>query len=356
MQDPQLKVLFDGENQEVCELLDSLSLDTALSIDLRSPAAEKALAAAENQWSELMKTQGVEGLIEEAGSLFLILPSGEVLKNGEREQWMLQYEIDYWQAVRPPSPKTRKRLVDTIFEPLSRVRKSFASKEGAWWATPEAGRVWIKALENEDFLVLDDFLPLADARELAKALEKRRPKMQPGRTDSELSAYGRGDKVLWLQPSEVPELGPLVEHTNALVSLLMDIPEVKIQARMQGITALSDAQFAVFPGSPENDDARYIRHVDNEDGCNGRLLTCTFYLNEDWDAEHDGGEIRLFEEDQKQIKVDVAPEMNRLVAFFSDSSVPHEVRRSRRDRCAITTWYINEELHLAYHQAEEEGQ
>ena len=26
----------------------------------------------------------------EAGSLFLILPSGEVLKNGEREQWMLQ--------------------------------------------------------------------------------------------------------------------------------------------------------------------------------------------------------------------------------------------------------------------------
>ena len=68
--------------------------------------------------------------------------------------------------------------------------------------------------------------------------------------------------------------------------------------------------------------------------CKSGLLTCTFYLNEDWDAEHDGGEIRLygtrllvdsfspacrveqmrFEEDQKQIKVDVAPEMNRAVS------------------------------------------
>ena len=54
------------------------------------------------------------------------------------------------------------------------------------------------------------------------------------------------------------------------------------------------------------DDARYIRHVDNEDGRNGSvspevlwketygqgLITCTFYLNDDW-AEEDGGNIRL---------------------------------------------------------------
>ena len=62
-----------------------------------------------------------------------------------------------------------------------------------------------------------------------------------------------------------------------LVSLMMDIPEdaqssvsrmiervriaareAKIQARMQGITALSDAQFAVFPGSLENASCRHL--------------------------------------------------------------------------------------------------
>lgn len=78
-----------------------------------------------------------------------------------------------------------------------------------------------------------------------------------------------------------------------------------------------------FPRAADTeDDARYIRHVDNEDGRNGRamaamdhplntssfqrfgsfcgisrgcsgLVTCTFYLNEDWDEEKDGGEIRL---------------------------------------------------------------
>ena len=82
-----------------------------------------------------------------------------------------------------------------------------------------------------------------------------------------------------------------------------------------------DAVSVVKFWHPE-DDARYIRHVDNEDGRNGRdtaahgkifdqlweicctdrpfgcfqipgLITCTFYLNEDWDAEKDGGEIRL---------------------------------------------------------------
>eukprot|EP00913_Durusdinium_trenchii_P026749 g25091.t1 len=293
----------------------------AKRVDLRGDELGEALEQAGENWAQLL-AKGADAVIEEAGQLFLRLPTGELLKNGENEQWMLEYELNYWRLVKPPSDSTSQRLQETLFAPLAALRSNFdpSNDAGVWWATPEAVSVW-------------------------------------GKTDSTLSASGRGDLVLWVPPDDVPEMGRLVEFTNALTS---------------------------FPGSIDNDDARYIRHVDNEDGRNGRamaamdhplntssfqrfgsfcgisrgcsgLVTCTFYLNEDWDEEKDGGEIRLFEPDHQRIKADVAPKMNRLVIFFSDSSVPHEVRRCRRERYAITTWYINQEMHLEYHQAEEEG-
>jgi len=353
---PQKVIMFyDGSDAEIVELSQSLDPKTlAKHVDLRDKETLEVLAAGE--W--LKSAESVDAVIQEAGPLFLCLPSGEVLKHGEKEQWMLQYELNYWQDVKLPSEATQERLQESLFAPLQRLCSTFnpSNEVGVWWAAPEAVSVWGQALARESFAVLDDFLPAADAEVLAKAIKNLKPKMDRGQTDSELSASGRGDMVLWVQPADVPEMGRLVEFTNALITLMMELPQESIQARTQQITALSDAQLTSFPGSADNDDARYIRHVDNEDGRNGRLITCTFYLNEDWDAEKDGGEIRLFEPDQQRIKADVAPKMNRLVIFFSDSSVPHEVRRCRRERYAITTWYINQEMHLAYHQAEEVGQ
>ncbi|CAJ1365356.1 unnamed protein product, partial [Effrenium voratum] len=315
-EEPALLVFYDGHNDEALQLKESLEGEVRL-VDLRTPQAE-ALKQAGERWSQLLES-GADAVVQEAGPVFLCLPTGEVLKHCEREKWMLQYELEYWRSVKPPSEETRKRLQDTLFAPLAQFREKFdPSGAGVWWATPEAVSTWGQALARESFMVLDDFLPAEDAASLAKAVRSMQPKMEPG----------RGDMVLWLH-ADAPEMGRLVEFNNALVTLMMELPQDSIQARAQQITALSNSQFAIFPGSAENDDARYIRHVDNEDGLNGRLLTCTFYLNEDWD-ERDGGEIRLFEPDQRRIKADVAPKMNRLVVFFSDSSVPHEVRRSRR--------------------------
>lgn len=354
---PGLILFYDGSDAEMVELSESLDA-TCRQVDLRSGDVEEALRQAGEPWVTLL-ADGADAVIQEAGPLFLCLPNGEVLKNGQKERWMLEYELNYWKDVKPPSDATRQRLEESLWAPLQRLKSGFAPTEdvAVWWAAPEAVSLWGQAMARESFAVLDDFLPPSDARALASAIQRLKPKMSRGQTDSELSASGRGDMVLWVQPDDVPEMGRLVEFTNALITLMMELPqEESIQARTQQITALSDAQLTSFPGSTDNDDARYIRHVDNEDGRNGRLITCTFYLNEDWDAEKDGGEIRLFEPDQQRIKADVAPKMNRLVIFFSDSSVPHEVRRCRRERYAVTTWYINQEMHLAYHQAEEVGQ
>merc|ERR1712203_1336679 len=107
---------------------------------------------------------------------------------------------------------------------------------------------------------------------------------------------------------ELEDLGPLVECLNALVGGMMELPFPGVQAKLERTSALSDAQFAVFPGdTTASGDARYIRHIDNEDGRNGRLLTCTYYLNDGWDTTQHGGELRLFEPDKKTIKLDVAP-------------------------------------------------
>ena len=47
--------------------------------------------------------------------------------------------------------------------------------------------------------------------------------------------------------------GRLVEFTNALITLMMELPQESIQARTQQITALSDAQLTSFPGSTDNE-------------------------------------------------------------------------------------------------------
>jgi len=264
--------------------------------------------------------------------------------------------LEYWKSVKPADAETKDRLQRTVWEPLNYFRGQPSQPGEPWWTKPDAIKVWGGAMAVENFAALDDFLPAPAVSALFAATERLKSRMERGKTDSEVSAKGRGDAILWSNPQDVPELGPLIEHLNVLVSCLMEIPHPAITSHMDGVSALSDAQVAIFPGEVAPD-SRYIRHVDNEDGLNGRLLTCTFYLNEGWDTARDGGEIRLFEPDQSTVKADLAPVSNRLVTFFSDSTVPHEVRRCSRERRAITIWYLDQEKHLAYHagsQAEEE--
>lgn len=323
----------------------------ARALDLRGPEAAAALRAAGRAAWAAAGSAGGAALRAELGGAFLLLPDGAVLTKAEGEEWMLNYELEYWRSVRPGAA-AREGLRSGLLAPLARARERAAAAGGEpWWAGAEAVQVWGEALARDSFIVLDEFLPPPGIAALVAAQDRLRKRMGPGRTDALASAKGRGDSVAWASAEDVPELGPLVEQLNGLVSAMMELPEPAIQARLQDVSALSDAQFAIFPGSSAeaSPDARYIRHVDNEDGLNGRLLTCTFYLNEGWKEEEDGGEIRLFAPDQKAVKADVAPLGNRLVAFFSDSSVPHEVRRARRERRAVTIWYLDEAKHLAYH-------
>ena len=102
---------------------------------------------------------------------------------------------------------------------------------------------------------------------------------------------------------------------------------------------------ACYPGGG----ARYVRHCDNSchagegERCNGRRLTVIMYLNPAW-APVDGGELRLFEPFAPKHRpplADVQPLLDRLVLFYADYRVPHEVLPSHAERNAVTLWYFD---------------
>merc|ERR1719263_1712490 len=78
---------------------------------------------------------------------------------------------------------------------------------------------------------------------------------------------------------------------------------------------------------------------------NGVRLTAILYLNKDWNVSKDGGQLRLFnqqnesESEVPEVKLDIDPIWNRLVIFWSNEEIPHEVRPTHKDRAAVTIFY-----------------
>ena len=111
----------------------------------------------------------------------------------------------------------------------------------------------------------------------------------------------------------------------------------------RGVSNRSKAMLTCYPG----DGARYVKHTDNHcrlgkgDRCNGRRLTTLLYLNEGW-VPRDGGQLRLYGGPEGKTKLrDVEPILDRLVLFWSDFRVPHEVLPATKDRYASTIWYFD---------------
>ena len=119
---------------------------------------------------------------------------------------------------------------------------------------------------------------------------------------------------------------------------------------------MTSVQLARYPGDSQSN---YPRHCDSGAKCkreeeidasidgNGRLFTFIYYLTpDDWDAELDGGALRVFYSEGNQKSsgkkspdyFDVTPFSDRMVIFRSDH-VEHEVMPSlRRERVALTIW------------------
>lgn len=199
-------------------------------------------------------------------------------------------------------------------------------------------------LRTSGYAVIDGFLGTLDALNLraeARALYQTQPSAfthgavgggRDGEGEHKQHPSIRGDFMVLLASDDerLPAIAKLTHRLDALREALARIGGGDL-ARLRDVDHRSKPMFAVYPGGG----ARYMRHVDNPDG-NGRLLTVLYYLNARW-VGVDGGELRLWT--RPSDPVTIAPLLDRVVMFWSDDRVPHEVLASHSERLAISVWY-----------------
>jgi len=218
-------------------------------------------------------------------------------------------------------------------------------------------------LMEDNYVVLDNFLGNEQANKLHLELKRAYdagsipetamamegcPRLQEGAlggssTSSYTMSKVRGDFVAWFSGKEQSchwsAFPQYLQRLDTIVSELGElVPELSDSASFR-----SNAMVSCYPGKGSH----YIRHCDNTTLTrNGRKLTALFYANPIW-KPGDGGELRLYS--QKTINgvveythlLDIEPLLDRVVLFFSDERVPHEVLPSKINRFAITTWFFD---------------
>ena len=207
----------------------------------------------------------------------------------------------------------------------------------------------VESLMERNFFVMDDFISPQEVLALRKEVAKyhENGKMEEGQigtgvsgSNGELRKDMRDDLIAWLEGSE-SWVGPAMKKHI----LRMDIFTQKIAILFDSIkpelswkgSSRSKIMASLYRGREVG--ARYVPHYDNPNK-NGRKLTTILYLNPDWRPK-DGGLLRL--KTTSEI-CDISPLGGRLVCFWSDRRVPHEVMPAKdSDRYAITIWYLDAE-------------
>jgi hypoxia-inducible factor (prolyl hydroxylase) len=230
-----------------------------------------------------------------------------------------------------------------------------------WWQSQGATGIIAEQLSSRGFCLLDQFLGSEDCAQLAAEV---RAAYNAGRLQSPYGSLhrqrqssgsdrDRGDQIGWFDGSEpcwrvLPTLLLLINRLVTLVRMSEQAP-----ADLLGASKRSRAMVACYPG----DGTQYVKHCDNicTDGhgtaCNGRRLTAILYLNLLW-RPGDGGELVIYPPDADGGRCGetgppalglVAPRANRLVLFYADRRVPHEVLPSTTERFAVTQWFFDAE-------------
>lgn len=198
---------------------------------------------------------------------------------------------------------------------------------------PTAFNDLLNTITVDGYAICDGFLPAETITALSNEAEKHYNigKMAAAKTGSlnkTQQSNMRGDSILWLEETNDDV------HIQAYFQQMLVLKQALNQNLLMNLYEL-ETHFAVYPiGSV------YQRHLDQFNAGENTLkqarqLSSILYLNDDWQAD-DGGELRLYLEDNKHI--DILPTAGKLVLFLS-ANFWHEVLPAKRNRISLTGWF-----------------
>ena len=174
-------------------------------------------------------------------------------------------------------------------------------------------------LDQHGFAIIDDAYSNDYVHQLIEECTSNLNRFREAAIQNGVISKIRSDHILWLNP----ELVISNHHVQALYSLGQELN----RAFYLGIRDV-EAHFACY-----NAGEFYALHRDNPQGKNGRMISCVYYLHEQWQADW-GGELRL-QDKQGEWQI-IAPQPNRMALF--QSNLLHEVLLSKQQRLSITAW------------------
>ncbi|KAF1773099.1 Glycosyltransferase, GlcNAc [Phytophthora cactorum] len=173
------------------------------------------------------------------------------------------------------------------------------------------------------------------------------PKPQPTNTNTK-SQSDISNRIVLDASHHAAKLNPSELFGACVETLVYGLKKVSPELDLRNVVS---TQFAIFPG----DGARFVKHVDTYSNAHSderggmskdglvRLVTCVYYLNDQWEPEH-GGHLRVHLKASKLLPSchwDVSPKLDTLMVFRS-LDVEHEVMPTYRERKAVTIWYYGE--------------
>ena len=185
---------------------------------------------------------------------------------------------------------------------------------------------WFDTLAENDFVVVDDFLPDVLLKEVLHFFTEQETEFRPAKIGQahleQRIPEIRSDMTYWLDKQRDQKLQVFFE----LIEELMEKLKRELFLSLQGY----EFHFALYPPG-----GFYKPHLDQFDARSNRMISFIIYLNSNWQAG-DGGELRIH---KKERKLDIEPIMNRAVLFRSDT-VLHEVLSATKPRRSLTGWLL----------------